>query len=100
MSLGAALFACSGYHIDKSHHASAVAGILSLIARFDDHICGMRLHALFMIAAGAMVAMSAFLVLRAHHKVESRRAGLIDVQSSNPVDNGLMPAEQTCEKPR
>jgi hypothetical protein len=59
----------------------------------------MRLHAIFIIAAGTMVAMSAFLVLRAHHKVGSSYAGLIDVQCSNPIDNELIPAEQTCEKP-
>jgi hypothetical protein len=60
----------------------------------------MRLHAIFIIAAGTMVAMSAFLVLRAHHNdTGSRYASLIDIQCSNPVDNELIPVEQTCEKP-
>jgi hypothetical protein len=62
----------------------------------------MRLHAISIIAAGTMIAMSAFLVLRAHHNdggVGSPYAGLIDMQCSNPADNELIPAEQTCEKP-
>jgi hypothetical protein len=46
-----------------------------------------------------MIAMSAFLVLRAHHKVGSSYAGPIDIQCSNPIDNELIPVEQTCEKP-
>lgn len=72
------------------------------ISRFGDHIGGMRLHAIFIIAAGTMMAMSAFLVLRAHHNDRdfgSPYAGLVDIQCSNPGDNELIPVEPTCEKP-
>jgi hypothetical protein len=69
------------------------------ISWFGDHIGRMRLHAIFIIAASTMIAMSAFLVLRAHHNDEgSRYAGLIDIQCSNPIDNEMIPVEQTCEK--
>jgi hypothetical protein len=69
------------------------------ISRCEDHVGGMRLHGIFIIVAGTMIAMSTFLVLRAHHKVGSTYAGLIDVQCSNPPDNELIPVEQACEKP-
>ena len=66
------------------------------------HIGGMRLHAILTIAAGTMIAISAFLVLGALHsdrRARSPYAGLIDIQCSNPMDNELIPVEQTCEKP-
>jgi hypothetical protein len=63
----------------------------------------MRIHPFLVIATGTMIMLSAFVVLQAHHKdkgaVGSPYVGLTSIQCSNPLDNDLIPAEQTCEKP-
>jgi hypothetical protein len=62
----------------------------------------MRWHAIFMIAAGTMIALSVFFALRPHPDdkgIRSPNAGLIDRQCDASPDSSLIPAEHACEKP-
>jgi hypothetical protein len=62
----------------------------------------MRQHTIFLIAAGAMMALSAFLALRPHQTetmIKPPYGGLISDHCAAIPDNGLMPAEYACEQP-
>jgi hypothetical protein len=66
------------------------------------HIGGMRQHAIFVIAAGAMIALSVFFALRPHHidtGVRPPYGGLIGSKCATTPDNGQMPLEYSCERP-
>jgi hypothetical protein len=61
----------------------------------------MRQHAFFMIAAGAMVALSILLVFRPHHdgRVSSPPyTGLIGDQCAATPDTPAIPVEYSCKK--
>jgi hypothetical protein len=58
----------------------------------------MRWHAISLIAAGAMIAVSVFLLFRPRHYTESPSTGLIDHQCAATPDHGLMAPEYTCDK--
>jgi hypothetical protein len=65
------------------------------------HYGEMRQHAFFMIAAGAMVALSIFVVFRPHHdgRVSSPPyTGLIGDQCAATPDTPLIPVEYSCKK--
>jgi len=62
----------------------------------------MRWHAISIIAACTMIALTAFFVFRPHHNDKGSpplRAGLIGNQCAATPDNGQMPTESACEKP-
>jgi hypothetical protein len=59
-------------------------------------------HAISMIAAGAMIALSLFFALRPHE--DNKEIGPSDSRSmgskcQSAPDNDLIPVEYTCEKP-
>jgi hypothetical protein len=59
----------------------------------------MRRHAISIIAAGAMIALSVFFVFRVHHDDATIRppyAGLIGNHCAATPDNGQIPTEYTC----
>jgi hypothetical protein len=59
-------------------------------------------HAIFMIAAGVMIALSVFFALRPHQdnkEIRPSDSRSIGIQCHSAPDNDLMPAEYTCEKP-
>jgi hypothetical protein len=62
----------------------------------------MRWRTISLIAAGAMIAVSVFLVFRPRHYTDNvtkpPSAGLIDDHCGATPDNGLMAPEYTCDK--
>jgi len=66
-----------------------------------DHVTKMRLHAILIIAAGVMIALSVILALRPHHDKQIRppHEGLTADQCATPPNVGLFSTEQTCGKP-
>ena len=60
-----------------------------------------RWHAISIIAAGAMVALSVFFVFRPHQDdrgIMPRYGGLIGNQCAAAPDSDLIPTEYSCEK--
>ena len=58
-------------------------------------------YAIYMIAAGAMITLSVFFVLRPNHddkEIGSSHAGLMSSRCEAAPANDLIPGEQTCEK--
>jgi hypothetical protein len=62
----------------------------------------MRWHTISLIAAGAMIAVSVFLVFRLRHYTDnvtrSPSTGLIDDRCAATPDHGMMAPEYTCDK--
>jgi hypothetical protein len=59
-------------------------------------------HAISMVAAGLIIALSLFFALRSHHgnkEIGPPDSGLMGSKCQSVPDNDLIPAEQTCEKP-
>jgi hypothetical protein len=59
-------------------------------------------HAISVIAAGVMIALSVFFALRPHQdnkEIRSSYSRSMDVKCQSAPDNDLIPAEYTCEKP-
>jgi hypothetical protein len=64
------------------------------------HSIAMLLHRIFMLVAGAMVALSIFFVFRPHHSSSGIQPPhqLAATACEAPPETGAMPPEYSCEK--